>query len=73
MRIIEKHFFKVSHSTVFAIIKQWKLRGTIKNALKSRVPSKLTARNRRFIMHNIKKNSRPRKTKLTTKLERRMQ
>ncbi|GBM49283.1 hypothetical protein AVEN_137357-1 [Araneus ventricosus] len=34
---------RVSHSTVFAIIKRWKLRGTGENALKSRAPHKLTA------------------------------
>ncbi|GBM26460.1 hypothetical protein AVEN_126959-1 [Araneus ventricosus] len=49
---------KVSHSTVFAIIKRLKLRGTVENALKSGAPHKLIPRNRSFIMHEIEKNPR---------------
>ncbi|GBM39423.1 Transposable element Tc1 transposase [Araneus ventricosus] len=59
---------KVSHSTVFAIMKRWKLRGTVANTLKSGAPHKLTPRNRSFIMHKIKKNPRLSAVKLTTEL-----
>ncbi|GBM27618.1 hypothetical protein AVEN_35275-1 [Araneus ventricosus] len=62
---------KVSHSTVFAIIKRWKLRGTDENALKSEAPHELTPRNRSFIMHKIKKNPKLSAVKLTTELEKR--
>ncbi|GBN76685.1 hypothetical protein AVEN_61360-1 [Araneus ventricosus] len=62
---------KVSPSTVFAIIKRWKLRGTVENALKSGAPHTLTHRNRSFIMHTIKKNPRLNAVKLTTELEKR--
>ncbi|GBM43465.1 hypothetical protein AVEN_9428-1 [Araneus ventricosus] len=62
---------KISHSTVFSIIKRWKLRGTVENALKSEAPHKLTPRNRSFIMHKIKKNPRFNAVKLTAELEKR--
>ncbi|GBN10735.1 Transposable element Tc1 transposase [Araneus ventricosus] len=62
---------KVSHSTVFAIIKRWKLRGTVENALKSGAPHKLTHRNRSFIVHKIKKYPRLSAVKLATELEKR--
>ncbi|GBN87099.1 hypothetical protein AVEN_253141-1 [Araneus ventricosus] len=62
---------KLSHSTLFDIIKRWKLRGTVENALKSGAPHKITSRNRSFIMHKIKKNPRLSAVKLTTKLEKR--
>ncbi|GBM14863.1 hypothetical protein AVEN_28591-1 [Araneus ventricosus] len=62
---------KVSHSTVFAILKRWKLRGTVENALKSGAPHKLTPRNRSFIMHKIKKSPRLSIVKVTTELEKR--
>ncbi|GBN52491.1 hypothetical protein AVEN_14659-1 [Araneus ventricosus] len=63
---------KVSHSTVSAIIKRWKLRGTVENALKSGAPHKLTPRNRSFIMHKSKKNPRLSAVKLTTELEKKI-
>ncbi|GBN21900.1 hypothetical protein AVEN_10146-1 [Araneus ventricosus] len=62
---------KVSHSTVFAIIKRWKLCRTVENALKSGAPHKLTPRNRSFIVHKIKKNPRLSAVKLATELEKR--
>ncbi|GBL82985.1 hypothetical protein AVEN_106480-1 [Araneus ventricosus] len=64
---------KVSHSTVFAIIKRWKLCGTVENALKSGAPHKLTPRNRSFVMHKIKKNPRFSAVKLATELEKDLQ
>ncbi|GBO06045.1 hypothetical protein AVEN_158024-1 [Araneus ventricosus] len=70
MRTIGK-LVKVSRSTVFAITKRWILRGTVENALKSGAPIKLTARNRSFIMHKIKKNPKLSAVKLATELEKR--
>ncbi|GBL93723.1 hypothetical protein AVEN_166765-1 [Araneus ventricosus] len=70
IRTIRK-LVKVSHSTVFAIIKRWKLRGTVENALKSGAPQKRTPRNRSFIMHKVKKNPRHSAVRLTTELEKR--
>ncbi|GBL83467.1 hypothetical protein AVEN_196327-1 [Araneus ventricosus] len=60
---------KVSHSTVFPIIKRLKLRGTVENALKSGASHKLPARNRSFIMHKFKKTPRLSAVKHTTELE----
>ncbi|GBM24670.1 hypothetical protein AVEN_275465-1 [Araneus ventricosus] len=68
IRIIGK-LVKVSHSTVFATITRWKLRGTVENALKSGAPHKLTPSNRSFILHKITKNPRRCAAKLTTELE----
>ncbi|GBL73649.1 hypothetical protein AVEN_230652-1 [Araneus ventricosus] len=62
---------KVSHSTVFAVIKRWKLRDTVENALKLGTPHKLTPRIRSFITHKIKRNPRLSAVKLTTELEKR--
>ncbi|GBL77039.1 hypothetical protein AVEN_12690-1 [Araneus ventricosus] len=62
---------KVSQSTVFAIIKRWKIGGTVENAWKSGTSHKLTPRNRSFIMHKIKKTPRLSAVKLTTELEKR--
>ncbi|GBM33966.1 hypothetical protein AVEN_53832-1 [Araneus ventricosus] len=63
---------QISHSTVFAIIKRWKLRNEIENALKSGAPHKLTPRNRSFIMHKIKKNPKLSAVKLTAELEKKI-
>ncbi|GBN53659.1 hypothetical protein AVEN_96983-1 [Araneus ventricosus] len=63
---------KVSHSIVFAIIKRWKLRGTVENALKSGAPHKPTPRNRSFIMNKSKKNPRLSAMKLTTEVEKKI-
>ncbi|GBM79990.1 hypothetical protein AVEN_75104-1 [Araneus ventricosus] len=71
IRTIRK-LVKVSHSTVFAIIKRWKLRGIVENAFKSGAPHKLTPRNRSFIMYKIKKNPRLSAVKLTTELEKKI-
>ncbi|GBM64603.1 hypothetical protein AVEN_19349-1 [Araneus ventricosus] len=62
---------KVSHSTVFATIKRYKLCRTVKNALKSVAPLKLTPRYRSITMHKIKKNPRLSAVKLTTELQKR--
>ncbi|GBL73734.1 hypothetical protein AVEN_230717-1 [Araneus ventricosus] len=63
---------KVSHSTVFAIIKRWKLRGIIENAFNSEAHHKLSPRNRSSIVHKIKKNPRLSAVKRTAELGKRV-
>ena len=56
---------------MLANIKRWKLLEIVENTLKSGALLKLIPRNRRFIMHKIKKNPKLRAVKFMTELEKR--